>query len=83
MRLVQHLEANDDYDDRFLLYEYFDMLNVDEALFRRFVEEYVRPEARPDVTGVGAIVADLNRFFDKTATAWYRPVPSPADPLSR
>ena len=58
--LVQHLVANDDYDDHFLLYEYFDLVNADDATFFKFIEEYVHPEARPDSTKVARIVSDIN-----------------------
>jgi hypothetical protein len=51
---------NYDWDDHFLFYDYFHMLDVSDDTFLKLVEEVVNPSVRADSDDVLKVVAHLN-----------------------
>ncbi|SIN75691.1 TIR domain-containing protein [Singulisphaera sp. GP187] len=71
--IVRHREWNDDWpDDWILTDDRFDLLNVSDATFLRFLTEMVHPLVQPDPKVSTAIVEILNGYLHDSGWAFIR-----------
>ena len=61
----RHYVTFSDWDDHYLLYNYFDLIRCDDATFLRFLENCVHPIVRPDKDEINELLTVFNGILTR------------------